>query len=255
MDLSLLPPFCYLSGAFHSLLAGIKKVFLSYPRSALTVLGLSYLLGLLAANIPSLGWPSGTAFLIGFAPVFLPLAAIFLYLCISITLLALFAANHATRLLFAAGLLQIVILPDLILSLDDTRPLMALGQHGSFILILLQMALVSFIGWNYRHWLIRHGVWCAPVLIALTLLSEFEGHYGFAVSDIEIRYSDIKQCDFISGQASGYDRHYSYRRCEVALYTPARTYRFSNLPVPYADTMTLQIRHGIFDHYQLLPAP
>lgn len=254
MDLSLLPPVCYLSRAFHRLLDQAKVLFARNRLLILTLLGVSYPLLLIAANVPGLGWPSEATFLIAFSPVFVPVAFFVLYTAALVCLQALFAAEPKTRLLFAAIVLLIVLLPSLVLSLDDTRLLMALGTNGTFFLLLLQLVLVPVIGCRAQHWLIRHSRWSTPVLLTLAVLVWFEGHQGFSVSRTEPRQVRLQHCESISGRTKGYDSHYSYRRCDVYLQGPRGSYHFSNMPVPHADSLILEIRHGIFNHYRLLPA-
>lgn len=252
LDLSLLPPVCYLTQPLNRLLLAVKNLISHHRWFVLPVFVVLYILALVMANIPALNWPRDSGFLIFIAPVVLPLGFILAYLGCGIGLLSILARSRETRLLCAAIILMVGLLPFLVLSLDDTWLMMKLGYEAVFILCAVQPILILFLGSRYPLFFLRHAAWCMPVMLLLSALLWLESGQAFSYSHHPSTQFTVRDCQRHSVEPDGYDRVH-YQLCNVHFFAQERTYNFSDMPVPSDDKLSLEIRHALFDHYRIVP--
>lgn len=263
-DLSLLPPFCYLTRPFNRALLASIRLMWRFRWLTLTLLGFSYLAGIVVINIPMLDIASDTSILVVMSPLFVPLWLMAAYLLPTFLLLTFFARNPNTRLGFTLLFSTMVLAPVITVVMSDTRLMLIMGDNGFFFLFLPLFIGFPWLYFRYKDKLLPHARWSSPALVLVIALLYWEGAVGFSTSQISPEQYSISGCKSerpVNKHGVKGDPVWS---CQLELSLNGFEYSFPDMPLPDSylrdpektnkddrKQNVLEIRHGLFDHFTL----
>lgn len=253
IDLSMLPPISYVTGAFNRVLIAILKIVERHLWASIFFVVSAYVAGLIFVISSTQNFSSGTIFLVAFSPIGLPLLFTLGYTGIGAVLLAFFARNPGTRIAFAVILEVLVLAPTLVMTMSDTRALLMAGDLAVLVLIVANMIFVPLLAFHYQASLRRHAYLCLPVLAALVAFNWFESTAGLSYKKIDAEHLTVVDCQWVrprdrSGAASGP----SFMVCDVQVSYNGKERLFHGMPMPPGRANAyMEVRQALFKHYRL----
>ena len=250
-DLSMLRPICYLTEPVNRALQWLLNLLFSNVLASFLILAVVYTLAVAIVNTPMFDIDRNYILYVALSPLIIPIVSILSYLGGTLILLAFFARNPATRIGSAVIVEVLVLGPQLIMAMGDTRLLLILGDYFSIFLIIANLLLIPWLAFRYQTFLLRYAYLCLPTLVLLITFIWFEYSQGFSYTRISPEQFSIVSHKRVTPTSKNGVHGTSYYVCDVVLDYNGYQYKFNSMLEPDNKVEYMEVRQAFFQHFRL----